>query len=347
MSTLLGDIAQLVDGQLHGDGGIPIVGAAIIRDAQEGDITLADKSKFQHQLTVCLASAVIVPAGFEPTGLPFVTVDDIHDSFAKIVAFFRPPRRQQAFGVSAAAHVSGTAVVGSDTVVCPGATLGEDVRLGARCVVHSGVRLMDGVQLGDDVVVFPNAVLYENTRVGHRVIIHACAVIGSYGFGYQLIEGRHRISAQLGYVEIGDDVEIGAATTIDRGTYGPTSIGTGTKIDNQVQVAHNCRIGKHNVICALAGIAGSCTTGDYVVMAGQVGLRDHTKIGHRAVLAAKAGVINDIPDDATYVGIPATPEREQFVKLAALSKLPQMRKDFRDLQKQVAQQQRSQTKDAA
>ena len=206
---------------------------------------------------------------------------------------------------------------------------------------------MSGVQLGDDVVIFPNAVLYENTQVGHRVTIHACAVIGSYGFGYELIDGQHQISAQLGYVEVEDDVEIGSGTTIDRGTYGATLIGVGTKIDNLVQIAHNCRIGKHNVICSLVGIAGSCTTGDYVVMAGQVGLKDHTTIGHRAVLGAKAGVIHDIPDDATYVGIPATPDRAQFVQLAAVSKLPQMRKDFKALQKQVAQLQNRQTRDAA
>jgi UDP-3-O-[3-hydroxymyristoyl] glucosamine N-acyltransferase len=186
------------------------------------------------------------------------------------------------------------------------------------------------------VTLFPNVVLYEHTIVGNRVTIHAGAVIGAYGFGYQLSEGRHERSPQLGFVAIDDDVEIGANATIDRGTYGPTVIGEGTKIDNLVMIAHNCRIGRHNLICSQVGIAGSCTTGDYVVMAGQVGLRDHVEIGDRVALGAKAGVMHSIAEGA-WVGIPATPEREQMVKLAAVTRLPEMRKEFRALQRQVAE----------
>jgi UDP-3-O-[3-hydroxymyristoyl] glucosamine N-acyltransferase len=139
----------------------------------------------------------------------------------------------------------------------------------------------------------------------------------------------------LGNVVLEADVEIGAGTTVDRGTYGSTVIGEGTKIDNQVMIAHNCRIGRHNMLCAQVGIAGSTTTGDYVVMAGQVGVRDHVHIGEKAVLGAMAGVINDVPDGARIVGIPATPEREQMVKQAALSKLPEMRRQLKQLQTAV------------
>jgi UDP-3-O-[3-hydroxymyristoyl] glucosamine N-acyltransferase len=146
-----------------------------------------------------------------------------------------------------------------------------------------------------------------------------------------MVHGQHQLSAQLGNVKIGSDAEVGANTTIDRGTYGPTLIGDGTKIDNQVQIAHNCRIGKHNLICSQVGIAGSTTTGDYVVMAGQVGVRDHVHIGDRAVLGAMAGVSNDVPAGSVMIGIPATPEREQKLKQAALSKLPEMRKQLKQL----------------
>jgi UDP-3-O-[3-hydroxymyristoyl] glucosamine N-acyltransferase len=139
----------------------------------------------------------------------------------------------------------------------------------------------------------------------------------------------------LGNVVLGADVEIGASTTIDRGTYGSTYIGDGTKVDNQVIVAHNCHIGRHNLLCAQVGIAGSTTTGDYVVMAGQVGVRDHVHIGSGAVLGAMAGVMNDIPEKARVVGIPATPEREQMIKQAALAKLPEMRRQLRNLQAAV------------
>jgi UDP-3-O-[3-hydroxymyristoyl] glucosamine N-acyltransferase len=136
-------------------------------------------------------------------------------------------------------------------------------------------------------------------------------------------------------VILGADVEIGAGSTIDRGTYGPTVIGEGTKIDDLVMVAHNCRIGRHNMLCSQVGVAGSTTTGDYVVMAGQVGVRDHVHIGDRAVLGAKAGVSNDVPEGARIFGIPATPERDQKLKQAAFSKLPEMRKQLKMLQRIV------------
>jgi UDP-3-O-[3-hydroxymyristoyl] glucosamine N-acyltransferase len=173
--------------------------------------------------------------------------------------------------------------------------------------------------------------------VGPRCVIHAGAVLGAYGFGYGCHEGRHRLSPQLGNVVLEADVEVGAGTTIDRGTYGPTIIGEGTKIDNLVMIAHNCRIGRHNMLCAQVGIAGSTSTGDYVVMAGQAGIRDHVHIGSQVMLGAKAGVMNDVPDGARFVGIPATPEREQMVKQAALSKLPEMRRELKRLGRMVDQ----------
>jgi UDP-3-O-[3-hydroxymyristoyl] glucosamine N-acyltransferase len=182
----------------------------------------------------------------------------------------------------------------------------------------------------------PGVVLYENTVIGDRSILHGGVIIGAHGFGYKFVDGRHVQSAQLGYVRIGSDVEIGAGTTVDRGTYGATTIGDGTKIDNLVQVAHNCRIGKHNIICAQVGIAGSTSTGDYVVIGGQAGLRDHVHIGNGARLGAMAGITNDVPDGAAMLGIPATPEREQKLKLAALAKLPEMRQEFKAFRRELA-----------
>jgi len=166
-------------------------------------------------------------------------------------------------------------------------------------------------------------------------------VLGAYGFGYGLTNGRHVLSAQLGNVVLGAYVEVGAGTTIDRGTYGPTSIGEGTKIDDSVMIAHNCRIGRHNLICAQVGIAGTSSTGDYVVIGGQAGLRDHVHIGTAARLSAMAGITNDVPDGAVMLGIPATPEREQKLKLAALAKLPEMRREFKALRRAVADLQKS------
>jgi UDP-3-O-[3-hydroxymyristoyl] glucosamine N-acyltransferase len=238
------------------------------------------------------------------------------------------------------AFVHPTAKIGADVDIYPFATVGEDVEIGPGCIIHSGVRILSGCKIAENVTIFPNAVLYENTVVGPRCVIHAGAVLGAYGFGYISDGTGHRRAPQLGYVLVEADVEIGAGATIDRGTYGPTIIGEGTKIDNLVLVAHNCRIGRHNLICGQVGIAGSVTTGDFVIMAGRVGIRDHVTIGSRAVLGAMAGIMNDVPEAARVVGIPATPEREQKVKQAVLSKLPEMRQELKRLQTRVAELER-------
>jgi UDP-3-O-[3-hydroxymyristoyl] glucosamine N-acyltransferase len=194
---------------------------------------------------------------------------------------------------------------------------------------------MAGCRIGAGTVVFPNAVLYDNTIIGARCVIHANAVLGAHGFGYKVVGGAYCISAQLGWVELGDDVEIGAGTTIDRGTYGPTAIGAGTKLDNLVMIAHNCRLGRNNMICSQVGVAGSTTTGDWVVMAGQVGVRDHVHIGDKAVLGARSGVSNDVAPGITVLGEPAIELRDRKLQLATMSKLPEMRKDLKQVMARV------------
>ena len=230
--------------------------------------------------------------------------------------------------------------ISSNVDIYPGAVIGDDVEIGSGSIIHTGVCIMAGSKLAENVVIFPNAVLYENTVIGPQVVIHSGAIVGAYGFGYENVDGRNQRSAQLGHVEIEAHVEIGACTTIDRGTYDATVIGEGTKIDNQVMIAHNCRIGRHNLICSQVGIAGSVTTGDYAVFAGQVGIKDHINIGDRARLCAKAGIMNDVPDDAVYLGIPATPYREQRHVMAMFTRLPDMRKQLKQLERTVAELQR-------
>ena len=335
MQATLAELAALVGGQIIGDGELLILGAATLRDAEPGHVTLVDQVEKAHLLGQCRATAVVAPRDFKPSDLPTILVDDVHLAFAAIVRHFCPPHSTRRVGVSSQAVVSPTAEIGNDVDIYPFATIGDGVVIGDSATIHSGVQVMAGSRIGANVTIFPNAVLYENTEVGPRCVIHANAVLGAYGFGYGFADGRHVLSAQLGNVVLGADVEVGAGATIDRGTYGPTSIGEGTKIDDQVMVAHNCRIGRHNMLCSQVGIAGSTTTGDYVVMAGQVGVRDHVHIGHRAVLGAMAGVTNDVPDGSRMIGIPATPEREQKIKQAALSKLPEMRRQLKQLQRIV------------
>ena len=232
--------------------------------------------------------------------------------------------------------IADSAKIGEGTSIGAGVYIGNEVQVGERCVIYPGVVILDGTRIGSETTIFPNVTIYENCCVGSRCLLHASSVIGSYGFGYDSTNGRHILSVQYGNVVLGDEVEIGANTTIDRGTYDSTFIGNGTKIDNLVQIGHNCSIGRNNLICAHTGMAGSTISGDCVVMAGRVGVRDHLKIGDGAVIGAMAGVMLDVPAGARIVGIPATPEKEQMKKQVALAKLPEMRKEFIALQKETA-----------
>ena len=337
MPTTLAALARLVDGELLGDGALEICGAAALMDAASGEITLVDRNEKAERLAATSARAAVVPRGFpvESLTMPAIVVEDVHRAFTAIVMHFRPPRATHRTGISPAASIDPSARLGADVDVHAGATIDADVEIGAGSTIHSGARIMAGCKLGQNVVVHPNAVLYDSTVVGARSVIHAGVVLGCHGFGYRVFEGSNLPAAQLGYVLVGDDCEIGACTTVDRGTYGPTIIGDGTKIDNLVMIAHNCRIGKHNMICSQVGVAGSTITGDHVVMAGQVGVRDHVRIGDRAILGAKAGVSHDVPADAHVFGIPAIAERDQKIQFAAISKLPEMRRQLKALQQAV------------
>ena len=337
MPTTLAELATLVGGSLCGANSLVIEGAAILDVAVAGEITLVDHADRAQLLQQSAAAAAIVPQDFPSSEKPTIVVADVHEAFAKIVNHFRPRRPRQRVGISPAAWISSSARLAADVEVHAGVTIGDDVEIGSGVTIHSGVRIMAGCVIGNGTTIFPNAVLYEDTQVGERVIIHAGAVIGAYGFGYRQVDGAHKISAQLGYVMLGNDVEIGACATVDRGTYGATTIGDGTKIDNLVQVAHNCRLGKHNLICGQVGIAGSTTTGDYVVMAGQVGVRDHVHIGQGAVLCSMAGISNNVADGEIMLGQPATSLRRQKLQMAAIAKLPEMRREFRQLQRQLTE----------
>jgi UDP-3-O-[3-hydroxymyristoyl] glucosamine N-acyltransferase len=351
MAHTLGELARLVDGIVHGDPHQAITGASPIMTAATGELTMIDKPERLKKLAGTKAAAFVANhAVVEACGgalpLAVIEVADSHASFAKIVAAFRPPRVATPIGISPRAVIDPSATIAAGVDIHPGAVIGAEVEIESGAVIHSGVQIMAGSKIGEGVVIFPNAVLYENTIVGARSIIHAGAVLGAYGFGYKFVAGKHQLTSQLGNVELGCEVEIGANTTIDRGTYGPTRIGDGTKLDDQVMIGHNCVIGNHNLICSQVGIAGSTSTGDYVVMAGQAGLRDHIHIGDKAVLGAMSGVMNDVAAGATMLGIPATPERDQMLILATVQKLPEMRKQLKAIEKAIAQLQVTQLQTA-
>jgi UDP-3-O-[3-hydroxymyristoyl] glucosamine N-acyltransferase len=342
-------LAARVRGQLHGDGGRVIHDARPLNEAGPGHITFVEKAQLARHLRTCHASAVLItpallakyrdavngsPAPDEPA-FTLIEVNDPLTAFVALMRFFRGEQDQPAARISTQALVHPTAVLGADPSIDPLAVVGEGAVIGARCRIGSATVVGRNCRIGDDVTLYPHVVLYDGTILGHRVEIHSGAVIGADGFGYRLEDGKHVKVPQFGVVEIGDDVEIGAGTMIDRGTFHNTRVGAGTKIDNLVQIGHNCQIGKHNLLVSQVGIAGSASTGDYVVLAGQVGVADHIHVGHRAVVGAQSGLYRDAPDGERMLGAPARPEVEQKRIVLCLEKLPELLRQVRQLRQQL------------
>lgn len=333
-TILLGELASLVGGSLVGDAQAVCRGAAPLYEVKADQITLVDSPRRMEAVEKADAVAAVVGEAMPGTAVNQIVVEDPHAAFAAIVARFQPHSTPEPLAVHRSAVIDPTARIGQCEIGA-NVTVGRGVQIGDRCRLMPGVVIMDYVVIGDDCVLYPGVTLYERTIVGSRVTIHAGSVIGAFGFGYRPQQGRHVRTSQLGYVRIEDDVELGACVTIDRGTYGSTRIGEGTKVDNQVMIGHNCQIGRHNLICSQVGIAGSCCTGDHVVLAGQVGLKDHVTLGDGTIVGAQAGVMDDLEGGQVYLGSPATTQREQMQIMAVERRLPEMRRSLKSLERTV------------
>ena len=328
------EIARHLQGEVVGDPATVLNNFAPADRAQAGDLTFAENEAYLAQAEQSAASAIIVSGLLTSTRKVLIRVANARVAFAKALALFFPEPTLPA-GVHPTAVVAPTAQVDPTAHIGPHCVVGEDACIGARAALHAGDYVGANCRLGDDVVLFPNVTLYPRTELGHRVRVHSATVIGSDGFGYVLDNGVHRKVPQIGNVIVGDDVEIGAGVTIDRGALGPTVIGKGTKIDNLVQIAHNVQVGKHCLLVSQVGIAGSTKLGNYVVLAGQVGLAGHLKIGNRVTLAAQSGVMDDIPDGETWFGYPAQPDREFKRLVLTQRRLPELFKRVAELEKKL------------
>jgi UDP-3-O-[3-hydroxymyristoyl] glucosamine N-acyltransferase len=324
-------IAALVGGVLKGDGSIEISDVRGIEDAQKGHVTFVAKKKLLPLLAESKADAVIVDREIE-THMAQIVMANPMLAFAKLLHVFHPETKPEPH-IDSRAALGENVKLGTGVTVSPFVSIGDNVIIGDGAVLYPGVVVGPDCRIGNDSVLHPNVTLYRNTILGQRVILHAGVVIGADGFGYVPDEmGQHNKIPQIGQVVIEDDVEIGANTCIDRATVGCTTVKRGTKIDNLVQIAHNCTIGEHSILVSQVGMAGSCTLGHHVVLAGQAGLADHVTIGDQAMLAAQSGTFRDVESKAVQGGSPSVPALTWRKYVTILPKLPEMARKIKDLE---------------
>jgi UDP-3-O-[3-hydroxymyristoyl] glucosamine N-acyltransferase len=329
----LKDLASMLGGEIIGDPEIEIQGAAGIHEVKQGEITFLSDMKLMRECAGSNASCVIVKHFIPGIDKTQVVVKNPLYAFARVLEhFFTAP--VQHLGISSDAFISEKARIGKDVSIFPFAFISDNVAIGDNTVIHPGVFLGNDTVVGAQCVLYPNVTVREKVTLGNRVIIHSGSVIGSDGFGYVFEDGRHHKIPQVGGVIIGDDVEIGACVTIDRATTGNTTIGSGSKIDNLVQIAHNVWIGENAIIVAQVGIAGSTEIGNFVVLGGQVGVADHSRIDDGTMIGAQSGVFGHV-SKGVYSGFPLMPHRDWLKASALLARLPELSKRIKELEEKI------------
>jgi UDP-3-O-[3-hydroxymyristoyl] glucosamine N-acyltransferase len=335
---LLRDIAEMTGGRVIGDPDLRVSSISAIDDADADTMTFATDERYLQAALGSRAAAILAAtSAIDPHATyakPIVAVDSPRVALSSLLAIFETPRLQGPY-VDASATIAPSATLHADVYVARDATIGAGAVIGARSVIGTGAVIGAGAVLGEDCLINTRAYIGDRCTLGDRVILKPQAVVGSDGFGWAFIEGALRKIPQIGTVRLGNDVEIGANSCVDRAQTGVTSVGEGTKIDNLVQIGHNCRIGKHCAIAALCGLAGSTIIGDYVQIGGQVGIAGHLTIGSRVRIAARSEVWGNIASDATVSGAPARPRRETLKAQAYLGRLPELYRRLEAIEKQV------------
>lgn len=330
----MAELAQCVGGELRGSAEIAVTGVNTLTDAQPGDITFITNRRYASEWSQSKAGAALVSRGLEEmvadqdtSDRAIIIVKDAEQAMNRLLDLFATPERVPDLGVHPTAFVHADAVLGQQARIGPHVSVDAGSRIGNGVVLHAGVRVYANVTIGAGSILHANVVLRENTQIGRGVILHQNVSIGADGFGYRpdpsgkagLLKIQH-----IGNVVIEDEVEIGANTCVDRGKFGSTIIGAGTKIDNLCQIGHNCRIGRCCVIAGQTGLAGSVTVGDGVQMGGRAGAADHLHIGKGAKIGANSVATRDIPDGAVWLGYPADNAQSVLRQWAAIRKLPDL-----------------------
>ncbi|NVN89316.1 MAG: UDP-3-O-(3-hydroxymyristoyl)glucosamine N-acyltransferase [Desulfuromonadales bacterium] len=335
-SKTLKELAEHLGGKVRGDETCRINGLAPLESASSDKITFLANPKYAAKVAETGAGAVLMAPGGESYGRNVIEVTNPYLAFAKLLTLFyvRKPAPQ---GVMDGASLGSTVTLGSDITLHPGAIVGNGVSIGDRTVIHPGAVIYDGVTIGSDTVIHANAVVRERCRIGSRCVIQPGAVIGSDGFGYAPDGAGYYAIPQIGIVVLEDDVEIGANSCIDRAALEVTLIRRGTKLDNLVQIAHNCQIGENCMIVSQVGISGSTKVGNHVTLAGQVGVAGHLTIGDNVMIGAQSGVPNSVPANGGFSGTPIMPHKDWLKAMAIVPRLPELRKTISALEKRIAE----------
>ena len=334
MELSLVKIAEIVEGELSGNTGKKIRGAASFEQANGDEITFAGNAKFLKRIDETSAGAVIVPRDFQTATKNLVKVDNPQLAFIKVLDLLHPASKPEP-GISSSAYIGKKFICGKDGSIAPFVVIGDNVTLGNRVVVHPNVVIGDNVSMGDDVLIYPNVTILERCIIGNRVTIHAGTVIGSDGFGFSPEGRKYYKIPHTGIVQIDDDVEIGAGNTIDRATFGKTRICRGVKTDNLVQIAHNVTVGENTILVAQVGISGSVTIGKNAILAGQAGIAGHLNVGDNAIVGPKAGVAKSVPEGQVVSGAAAMPHKLWLRVQNVLPKLPEFIKKVSKIEKRL------------
>lgn len=334
MELLLSSIADIIDGRYTGDGNKKISNVASFEMATADNITFAGDVRYIKKLNETNAGAVIVPADTEELSGNILYSANPRVAFTKLMTIFNPPPQLEDF-IDPNTMIGSGFNCGEEVALKAGVVIGDDVSIGDRVILHPHVVLGDGVTIGSDVTIYPNVSILNNCIIGSRVIIHSGSVIGSDGYGFAHDGEKYTKIAHIGIVRIGDDVELGANNTIDRGTYGETWIKNGVKTDNQVHVAHNVVVGENTLLVAQVGIAGSTVIGDNTIIAGKAGIAGHLKIGNNVIVGPGAGILKSVEDSEVVSGLPGMPHKLWLRVQNIVSRLPEMKKQFRKMEKRL------------
>jgi UDP-3-O-[3-hydroxymyristoyl] glucosamine N-acyltransferase len=336
MEFLLSELAERLGATLVGDGSVRITGVSGIKEAGPGDLTFIADPRYMKHVSTTRAAAVIASENAHGCAKPMLIVPNAYLAFVEIVALFHPRDTAPQTGIHPTAIVGQQVALGKDVSLGPYVVVEDDAVIGDGSVILAGSFIGRKARLGTSCFLYTNVTIREGCTLGDRVTVHCGTVIGSDGFGYVRQPAGYKKVPQVGNVVVGDDVEIGSNVTIDRATFGATKVGRGTKIDNLVQIAHNVTIGENCIIVAQVGISGSVEVGDDATFGGQSGIVGHLRIGRGVQIGAQAGVTKSIPDGEVVSGYPAQPHIAAQRVYAASRKLPDLIKQVKALEEEVA-----------